>query len=159
MDVFQLRVGDQTETQVHDLNPTQFPQVGLFWTIQVPDHSVNVELDKGKAILQAIHVPIFDWGNGQNSLFGGGPDPIPGSVSCRVIWSGMKEQVDIHNTDHVFGGFEGHFIRNKAQMEWTATVGDYKFVSDPLETSSSSFAEIGSERNGSFFSEEGTQTN
>jgi len=68
----------------------------------------------------------------------------------------MQEVVDIRNDDPVFGGFEGHFIRNKAQMEWTATVGDYKFVSDPLETSSSSFAEIGSERNGSFFSGAGT---
>jgi hypothetical protein len=36
-------------------------------------------------------------------------------------------------------------------MEWTATVGDYTFVSDPLATSSSTFAEIGHERNGVFF--------
>jgi hypothetical protein len=156
VDVFQLRAGDQTETQIHDLNPTQFPQVGLFWTTQVPDHSVKVELDKGKAILQAINVPIFDYGNGGNSLFGGGPDPIPGSVSFRVIWSGMQEVIDVRNSSPVYGGFEGHFIRNKAQMEWTAIVGDYKFVSDPLETSSSSFAEIGSEQNGSFFTGQGT---
>jgi hypothetical protein len=159
VDVYQLRAGDQTETQIHDLNPTQFPPVGLFWTLEVPDHSVKVELDKGKAILQAVHLPILDYGTLQNALFGGGPAPIPGSVSVRVIWRGMQEVVDIRNTDPVFGGFEGHFIRNEAQMEWTATVGDYRFVSDPLKTSSSSFAEIGSERNGSFFSEEGTQTN
>jgi len=36
-------------------------------------------------------------------------------------------------------------------MEWTAEVGDYIFESDPLATSSSAFAEIGRERNGSFF--------
>jgi hypothetical protein len=36
-------------------------------------------------------------------------------------------------------------------MEWTATVGDLVFASDPLSSSSSSFAEIGHERNGSFF--------
>jgi hypothetical protein len=64
----------------------------------------------------------------------------------------MQERVDVRNTDPVFGGFTGQFIRNKAQMEWTAAVGDYRFVSDPLQTSSSLFAEIGSEQNGSFFS-------
>jgi hypothetical protein len=38
----------------------------------------------------------------------------------------------------------------KRKMEWTALVGPYRFVSDPLPTSSSTFAEIGHERNGSF---------
>jgi hypothetical protein len=154
VDVFQLRAGDQTETQIHDMNPTQFPAVGLFWTIELPEYSVEVQLEKGKASLEAFHVPIFDYSNITNALFGGGPKPVSGSVSFRVVWSGMQEQVDIHNTDPVFGGFEGQFVRNKAQMEWTAVVGDYTFASDPLKTSSSSFAEIGSERNGSFFSEE-----
>ena len=49
------------------------------------------------------------------------------------------------------GGFAGEFVRNSAQMEWNAAVGDYTFVSDPMMTSSSSFVEIGHERNESFF--------
>jgi hypothetical protein len=61
--------------------------------------------------------------------------------------------VHIRNTDPTYGGFAGEFIRNTAQMEWTTTVGDYTVVSDPSATSSSSFAEIGHERNGSFFEE------
>jgi len=36
-------------------------------------------------------------------------------------------------------------------MEWTGTLGDFTFASAPLGTSTSSFAEIGHERNGSFF--------
>lgn len=36
-------------------------------------------------------------------------------------------------------------------MEWSATSGDYVFRSGPASTSSSDFAEIGQERNGSFF--------
>jgi len=36
-------------------------------------------------------------------------------------------------------------------MEWRASVGDWLMVSDLLATSSSSFAEIGHERHGSFF--------
>jgi len=75
----------------------------------------------------------------------------PGSVSFRVVWSGVGQRVNIRNTDPTYGGFAGEFVRNAAQMEWTATVGNYTFVSDPLATSSSAFAEIGHERNGSFF--------
>lgn len=70
-----------------------------------------------------------------------------------MVWGGAGQRVQIRNTDPVYGGFAGEFIRNTAQMEWTATVGDYAFVSDPLATSSSAFAEIGRERNGSFFTQ------
>jgi hypothetical protein len=151
VDVYQLRAGDQAETQIHDLNPTQFPPVDLFWTLEVSKHSVEIDLEKGRASLQAFQVPNFDYTTIPNASFGGGPKPVPGWVSVRVVWSGMQERVDVRNTNSV-GGFAGQFIRNKAQMEWTAAVGDYRFVSDPLQTSSSSLAEIGSEQNGSFFS-------
>ena len=154
MDVYQLRAGDQTETQIHDLNPSAFPPVGLFWTIELPEEdSVRVQFEDGRASLQAADVPILDYGDILNALFGGGPPPVPGSVSFKVVWSGVGQRVKIRNTDPVYGGFAGEFIRNRAQMEWTATVGDFTFVSDPLATSSSSFAEIGRERNGSFFRE------
>ena len=152
--------------QIHDLNPSTFPPLGLFWTIEIPDeqdnngtgqhqsegNSIEVELGKGSASMQVSNVPIIDYGNIGNALFGGGPAPVPGSVSFKIVWKGVSERVNIRNTDKVYGGFAGEFIRNSAQMEWTATVGDYTFVSDPLGTSSSSFAEIGHERNGSFFS-------
>jgi len=72
----------------------------------------------------------------------------PGFVSFTVTWHGVNERVNIRNDDD---GFAGEFIRNTAQMAWTATVGDFTFRSDPLTTSSSSFAEIGHERNGIFF--------
>jgi hypothetical protein len=154
VDVYQLRAGDQTETQIHDLNPSTFPPVGLFWTIELPEEdSVRVQFEDGRASLQAADVPILDYGDILNALFGGGPPPVPGSVSFKVVWSGVGQRVKIRNTDPVYGGFAGEFIRNTAQMEWTATVGDFTFVSDPLATSSSSFAEIGRERNGSFFRE------
>jgi hypothetical protein len=100
--------------------------------------------------MEAINVPITDYGNIGNALFGGSPT-TPGFVSFAVKWSGVDERLNIRNDDPVFGGFAGEFIRNTAQMEWTATVGTLTFVSAPLATSSSSFAEIGHERNGAFF--------
>lgn len=147
MDVFLPGPGDQ----VHDLNPTAFPPVGLFWTVQLPDHSVRVDFDNGNAILEASHIPIFDYGSVPNALFAGGPPPVPGFVSFKFVWSGVTERVTIRNTDPVYGGFAGEFIRNSAQIEWTAVAGDFTLESDPMTSSSSAFAEIGQESNGSFF--------
>ena len=113
---------------------------------------VEVNFDKGRARMEARRVPIFDYGTIENSLFAGGPAPVQGSVSFRVVWSGAGERIDIRNTDPVFGGFEGDFIRNSAQMEWSGTVGDLRFESEPMNTSSSSFAEVGREQNGVYFS-------
>jgi hypothetical protein len=137
--------------QIHELNPSTFPPTGLFWTIEIPGDGIQVNLGNGAASMEADDIPILDYGNLANALFGGGPAPTPGSVSFKVIWSGVDERVKIRNDDPVYGGFAGTFIRNTAQMEWTATVGDFTFVSAPLATSSSSFAEIGQERNGVFF--------
>jgi hypothetical protein len=166
VDVFLPGPGNQ---QIHDLNPSAFPPVGLFWTIEIAednsgehegdnqetgergDSGVEVEFGRGTASMRVSKAPILDYGTIQNALNGGGPSPVPGSVSSKVVWSGGGPKVNIRNTDPVFGGFEGQFIRDTAQMEWTATVGNYTFVSDALATSSSSFAEIGHERNGSFF--------
>jgi hypothetical protein len=137
--------------QIHDLNPSTFPPTGLFWTLQVPAEGIDVQLGKGSASMKAKDVPILDYGDIGNALFGGGPAPIPGTVSFNVVWSGVGQRLNIKNTDPVYGGYAGEFVRNTAQMEWTGKVGDLAFVSDPIETSSSEFAEIGHERNGSFF--------
>jgi hypothetical protein len=132
------------------MNPSPQHPTGLFWTTRVPADGIEVNLGKGSASLEAFNVPINDFGTGFNSLFGSTP-PIPGTVSFKVVWSGVEERVNIKNTDPVNGGFAGEFVRNSAQMEWTGTVGDLTFASAPLSTSSSSFAEIGHERNGTFF--------
>jgi hypothetical protein len=136
--------------QIHDLNPSDYHPTGLFWTIEIPENGIEVNLGSGHASMQASNVPIFDYGTIANALFGGAPRTA-GTVSFRVVWSGVNERVDIRNTDPVFGGFAGTFIRNTAQMEWTAITDDYTFVSAPLAASSSIWAQIGHEQNGSFF--------
>jgi hypothetical protein len=112
---------------------------------------VDIQPGSGSATLQATNVPIFDYGTLVNAIFGGGPPPVAGTVSFKVQWSGVNQRVNIRNADPVFGGFAGEVVRNSAQMEWSATVGNLVLVSDPLGTSSSSFAQIGQERNGVFF--------
>jgi hypothetical protein len=136
--------------QVHDLNPTQFPPVGLFWTVPIPVNGVEVDLANGNAAMRATKVPIYDYGTLQNALLmGSNPPPIPGWVSFKVVWRGGTVSIPIHNTDPTKGIFAGKLADCMAQMEWTAEVGDFSFQSDPLETSQSSYAQIGQETNGS----------
>jgi hypothetical protein len=97
--------------------------------------------------MRFANAPVYDFGDFVNSVLGLTPG-VPATVSFIVEWSGVSERVNLKNPAQDFGG---EFVRNTARMEWTATAGDYRFVSDPLATSSSSFAEIGHERNGSFF--------
>jgi len=128
----------------------------LFWTAALPEDSVEVDFDEGSAEMSASNVHVIDFGNIGNALFGGGPAPIPATTSFRVRWTsgsgedeGDVDPVHIADANHA-----GEFVTNTAQMEWSATVGPYHFVSDPIDTSSSAFAEIGRERNGIFLSED-----
>jgi hypothetical protein len=139
-----------TGLQLHDLNPSDYHPTGLFWTLPIPEQNIEVHPGNGYASIVAKNLPIYDYGQIPNALFGGAPRS-PGVVSYRIVWSGVQQRVNIRNTDPVYGGFAGTFVRNTAQMEWTAETEDYTFVSAPLSTSSSGFALIGEERNGSFF--------
>jgi hypothetical protein len=143
MEVYLPGLGEQ----IHELNPTQFPPVGLFWTIPIPSGGVAVDLSNGTASMHALRIPIFDYQTRNNSFYGGGPDPVPGEMSFAVVWSGGSTPTPISNPT---AGFAGNFIVTTAQIAWTASVGDYTFSSAPPETSTSSVAVIGQETNGSF---------
>ncbi|GAC1655414.1 MAG: hypothetical protein NVS4B3_20130 [Gemmatimonadaceae bacterium] len=136
------------------MNPGIAPS-GLFWTIMLPEGAVKVHSHSAGAEMRASNVHVLDYGDIGNSLFGGRP-PVPATVSFRVRWAGATKG-DGENAGervHVVNASDGHageYIRNTAQMEWSATTGDYDFVSAPIETSSSDFAEFGQERNGIFF--------
>jgi hypothetical protein len=69
-------------------------------------------------------------------------------ASFTVQWSGVNSRQNVKNTSD---GHAGEFVFGSAQMAWTGTAGDFSFVSDPISTSSSSFAVLGHERNGVFF--------
>jgi len=131
--------------QLDDMNPG-IALTGLFWTMAVSENSVDVDFGKGRAELRVEHAEIEDYGNFLNSLSGGPSEPA--TVSFEVHWAGRSARQNVTNAA---GEMEGQFIRNAATMEWSATTPKYKFVSQPANTSSSLFAEIGHERNGAFF--------
>ena len=91
---------------------------------------------------------MLDYGSFANATAGGGPAPVPATLAYRVVWGQVMRRFHV---DNPADGHSGDFMLAGAQMEWTATAGDYYFASAPLETSSSSFAEIGQEQNGIFF--------
>jgi hypothetical protein len=105
--------------QINDMNPGITPS-GLFWTMAIPGESVHVEFDdedtedaaeEASAVMQARDVSVTDFHDFNNSLFGGGPKPVPATLSFAVRWLGGKERVKITNLAQ---GFAGTFIRNQA---------------------------------------------
>jgi len=147
--------GSGFQTQLHDLNPSDFQPTGLFWTTRIDEKGVDVNLGAGYASVIQQNIAIHDYGTIDNNL--GGPlpgfptKPPAGFVSFKLIWSGVQQRLNIKNTDPVYGGYGGEFVRNSAQMEGTAITDDYTFQFGPLAATSSMFATIGHERNGEFF--------
>jgi hypothetical protein len=139
-------------TQIHDFNPgiiDSGPAKGLFWTMHIPPHDVHVDLDQATATMRVTDADVEDYHTLKNALMEGQSDPA--SVSFVIRWQGVNARVDVRDFQL---GFAGRFIEDSATVEWTASVPStgFSFVSDPAATSKTTFAEIGSERNGVFFS-------
>ena len=92
-------------------------------------------------------VEIRDFFNLLNALQHG--NSIHADVSFHLRWSGVKKRV---KTRDVTNRFVGNYIEDTATIAWSAEEEGFKFVSDPADTSTTLFAQIGQERNGVFFS-------
>jgi hypothetical protein len=84
----------------------------------------------------------------ENAIIGSGATPVPGRVAFRVEWNATGP---INEFDNAAQQFRGTFRNASAQMEWSARSVDFDFVSAPIGTSVSAAAELGVERNGSFY--------
>jgi hypothetical protein len=131
---------------------------GVLWTTPVPEHSITINLEEGTASLRLRHVLLFDYFTVPNSL---DPVHLKGVAAAtlhtlQVEWSGVTQH---HEYNDLTSTFAGVFLETAARISVVVTtsavpkhdIHGFKFVSDPLETSSSSFAEIGQEQNGAFF--------
>jgi hypothetical protein len=131
--------------QIHDFNPGIAPS-GLFWTIRIPNDSVEIDLDEAEASMDLSDLEIEDYHDIVNALLRG--PSVPADASFHVRWSGVKNRVKISDQTN---GFTGNYIEDTATIHWSAREAGFKFVSDPANTSTTVFAEIGRERNGVFF--------
>ncbi len=134
------------DAQITDFNPG-ITQNGLFWTAIVPADAVDVDLTAGLASLEVRDLRLKDYHDIPNALVGGGAQPVPAVVSFRVVWD-CTSPVEYNNAAQQF---RGSFKTGQARMEWSARTGDLEYQSAPLAESSSDFAELGEERNGSFY--------
>jgi hypothetical protein len=131
--------------QIHDFNPGFVPN-GLFWTIRIPDDSVAIDLDEAVASMDLSDLEIRDFFTLTNALSGG--KSIPAVVSFDINWSGVINRVKVSDETNQF---TGNYIEDTATISWSAQESGFTFVSDPANTSTTVFAEIGKERNGFFF--------
>ena len=83
-----------------------------------------------------------------NATVGRGEPPRPAVVSYRVEWTAAGP---VNAFDNVAQQFRGLFRNAAAQMEWSARTPDFDFVSAPIGTSTTDAAQLGFERNGSFY--------
>jgi hypothetical protein len=129
----------------------------VFWTDAVPDSSVAVEFDEGKAELRVRHLCVLDTFTTANSNDQTHPlgHPVAAVInSLKLRWSGISRRTSFTSTDPQ-DHFAGDFIENSATIEVDVTTlpstgHGFHFVSDPASTTVSNFAQIGRERNGSF---------
>ena len=119
----------------------------MFWTIRVPDDRVEVDVDGARASINLRDVDVGDYHDVLSALSGG--PSVPSNVSFHIHWSGVKQRVHLHDNQKKF---DAQLIVDTATMGWSAHTKDFKFESDPENTSTTIFAAIGRERNGVFFS-------
>jgi hypothetical protein len=122
----------------------------VFWTVPVPSDNVAVHSGEGDAAVDVNNQALQDFFSLPNFFSGG--SSAPAVVSYHLRWSGVTKRV---KTRDVVNGFAGEFMENNATLEWSAQTDHFEFVSDPANTSTSSFAEVGHERNGVFFPQGG----
>jgi hypothetical protein len=143
-------------TQVADFDPGIFPYPeGLFWTVPLEPDDVRVDLEQGTASLRVRGLHVFNYFNIPNALFHTlNPVNERATVSFRLDWIGpVTNRRSITDAAH---RFKATMLTNQARMEWSARNEDGStFVSDPERTSMSVFSEIGRDKNGVFFSDEG----
>ena len=123
-------------------------QNGLFWTTIVPANSVAVDVTASSATLEVSNLKQFDYVDFENAILGNGPRPKLGTVSFKVQWTATGPSV--HREDAA-QQFRGEFRPADAQMEWTARTPEFDLTSDPIGTSTTDFAQLGFESNGSFY--------
>jgi hypothetical protein len=131
---------------VNDFNPG-IQASGLFWTVAVPDDSVEVHPGAGTARFALSDFATRDFHNIGNSVMGGPSDPAV--VSFEMVWAGHGQAVV--QTDGSTFSFDS--VIGSATVDWSALndASGMRFQSDPASTSHTEFAAVGHEKNGVFF--------
>jgi hypothetical protein len=120
----------------------------LFWILRVPEESVDIEDEEAKARMTLTNLEIEDYHDLLNALLDG--PSVPAHVSVDVHWSNRIATSRFRNAapDQRFTGL---FTQTHATIRWSALEAGFEYHSDPANTSTAVYAEVGHERNGVFF--------
>jgi hypothetical protein len=142
--VFKVAGGNQ---QVHDFNPGE--ENGLFWTVAIPEDSVDSEFEDGSASLSLKNFTIDDYGNVVNAL-SGGKEIATASLSVRIRWSGLRKKLHARQPGlpTPFEARELQGVNSGATMTWSAVENGAHFSGDK---NTADFAMLAREKNGVFF--------
>jgi hypothetical protein len=145
-----------TRQQVHDYHiqslPTPFvpatdPTYGPFWTVQVPDRSVQIQPFGQKVVLDLVNVPVSD------SFQGFGPVNLPARATVHLEWL-LGKQVRADNNPAL--AFAGQFVVSPAHVDFTTSgptsatdATPFSFRTNP-RGQQSVWGQVGHEVNGVF---------
>jgi hypothetical protein len=131
--------------QIHDYNPG-IAQSGLFWTVRMPGKAVHIDRRTGAATYAMNNMRLEDYYNLVNA-FAGGPS-TPSVASFLTTFTPKGKVISDRNEAN---SFAVRYRVADARLAWTSQGGGFSFRSDKIGTSASTFAMIGTERNGKFF--------
>lgn len=134
--------------QIHDYNPG-ITSGGLFWTIAVPDDSVQAEFTEAEAEFKLSELAITDYGSIPNGLFHFAP-PTAGEVSFDIRWTGATNHGTFTNAGQ---RFTMNFVQTGASISWRGRTGSDTFHTTD-GTQVAVFAQIARQRSGAFFDDE-----
>ena len=121
----------------------------MFWTNRVPNSGVNAGEDdfEDGARWHVKDLAIFDYFSVGNALQDG--NSIDATVSFNLSWAGEGTGLTIDDGSRFH--FEGR--KTTATAAWSAHEKGFRFHSDPsASTQHTTFALVGEERNGVFYS-------
>lgn len=128
--------------QLHDFNGGIQPS-GLFWIVQVPADALKLEGLTAK--LHVVNAPVID----DFQFFA--PGGVAATVTYDIIWTASGEMQHfrpLSNDPMDPANFAGEFRSAVATISFTGT--EAGFTVHGSGTSEGIFAEMGTERNGSF---------
>jgi hypothetical protein len=122
---------------VHDFTGGITP-AGLVWTVRLPDHSVSVDAGGNVVTVDARDVAVVD------ERQDGDTDA---HVTLQMTWTGRGRRRRTVTSPAFAGDF---FRRARARAVFAASEDGFAFASDPRKRLRTTFAELGTERNGVF---------
>ena len=131
--------------QIHDFNPG-IEASGLFWTLPISSHNVDVSPGSGRAVMDVRNVEMEDYHDFVNAILDG--PSLEGVVSFRADWAASSNKQRFHNAAQ---RYESNMVLTTATCSWIGETVEARYVSSP-GGQVTIYAQVGEVRNGVFFS-------